>query len=133
MKPYSIDHHQRLNPKKESTFGKSSKGSFGKKRNIIKKKPIATESDREYLGWFNEQGLSCMVCGCTNGVQGHHVKRDSTDKKDHKRVIPLCVDHHLNSMELSAHGTPKKFREEYPMEYQHKLADKIYSVFESLT
>lgn len=115
---YSISHHKRLKPKKESTFGS--------KKTIMKVKAKVTKKDLDYLDWLHTQSFECIVCG-SGLVEWHHVKRDSTDVKDHKRLIPLCQKHHVLSDELSAHGTPKKFRETYPMGYQHKIADKIYS------
>jgi len=82
------------------------------------------------MDWLhqNKDSFICFVCG-SNIVEFHHVKRDSTDKKDHKRLMPLCQEHHTLSAELSAHGTPKKWRETYSMEFQHRLADKIYKKY----
>lgn len=106
---YSIKHHSRLNPKKESTFGR--------KKSILKKKANVDQQDLKYLDWLNKNvhGLTCLVCKSPN-IEWHHVKRDSTCKKDHKRLIPLCYLHHRVSVEFSAHGTTKLFRETYPMD-----------------
>ena len=122
---YSISHHERLSPKKQSLFSK--KPFKGKKRNR-KGNTKVTKDDLNYMNWLhlNKFRFNCVVCESSN-VEFHHVKRDSTDKKNHKRLIPLCQNHHTLSAELSAHGTPKKWREIYPMEFQCILADKIYS------
>ena len=119
---------------------KASKPEFGTVKKALKKKSknnIVSKEDREYMDWLHkeEQGYNypCFVCGKNNSsdkTEWHHVKEGSGDKKDHKRQIPLCGnEHHRLGTVLSAHGTPKKFRETYPMEVQYKYADKIYSDF----
>jgi len=120
---YDISHHTRLVPKKESLFGKV--------KAVLKPKAKVSKEDRKYLSWLQLQGFSCIVCESYD-VEMHHVKRDSTDKKNHKRLIPLCKEHHTMSAEFSVHGTPKKFRETYPMEFQYKLADKIYKEYKNV-
>ena len=131
----------RLKPKKEATFGK--KPYTGKNRNrtgrTIKSeriKPVydgSNESgvsleDREYLSWLQLQAYPCFVCGGFNGIEWHHIKLYSSDKKNHKRLIPLCgVEHHRTGQTLSAHGTPKKWRETFSMQVQYAAADKIYA------
>jgi len=119
-KPYSISHHKRLNPKKDAVFGK--------KKHILKKKVKASSGDLSYLSWLQDLARPCIVCG-NYSVEWHHVKRDSTDKKDHERLIPLCRDHHTESKELSAHGTPILFRETYSMDYQYSYADRLYKIY----
>lgn len=95
----------------------------------MKNKPKITDEDKEYLGWLQLQTFNCMVCNTNYGIEYHHTKEHSTDRKDHKRLIPLCYYHHRTSTELSAHGTPSLFRKKYPMEVQYELADKIYSEY----
>ena len=127
-KIYSIKHHKRLKEKPEPSFGKKPYKNTNRNRKGNKK---LTEQEQSYLCWLNENRntFSCLVCGI-KPVQFHHVKRDSTDSKNHKRLIPLCVEHHLESLEFSAHGNPKKWREAYPMDVQYRLADKIYNRYE---
>ena len=119
---------------------KASKPIFGTVRVALRKKSknnIVSKDDRGYLDWLHEeeQGYSypCFVCGnnsSSDTIEWHHIKEGSGDKKDHKRQIPLCGnEHHRLGTVLSAHGTPRKFRETYPMEMQYKYADKIYSDF----
>lgn len=101
------------------------------KYNGKNKKKITTE-DKKYLEWLQSQSYKCFVCGKTNPndpIEWHHVKLHSTDKKNHKRLIPLCWMHHRLSSELSAHGTPKKFRELYPIVIQNNKADEIYAEY----
>jgi len=134
----------RLKPKKESTFGK--KPFKGKQKNRtgnkkvtvarIKPKPSAknvkklSSEDEAYLEYLQELDAVCFVCGKKNGIEWHHVKLYSSDKKNHKRLIPLCgVEHHRLGMELSAHGTPKKWRETYSMDEQNAYADEIYNKY----
>ena len=113
---WSIDHHTRIKPKKESTFGK--------KKSIFKKKSRVEQNDLDYLKWAKQQPLECFVCG-NNQTQLHHIKKNSTDKKNHKELLPLCVEHHLGNV-LSPHGTPSKFRETYTMEVQRQSAKDLY-------
>ncbi|PCI30965.1 MAG: hypothetical protein COB67_00485 [SAR324 cluster bacterium] len=74
-----------------------------------------------------------MVCDSINsddGIEWHHVKHDSTDIKNHKKLIPLCGhEHHRNGIEISAHGTPVLFRERFSMRSQYALADAIYKEY----
>lgn len=117
---FSISHHSRLNPKKDAVFGK--------KKSILKKVAKVSQEDLDYLSWVRSLSRPCIVCGSLL-VQWHHVKRDSTCKKDHKRLLPLCEEHHTESKELSAHGTPVLFRDVYSMEYQYAYADKLYEFY----
>jgi len=134
----------RLSPKKKATFGK--KPFKGKQKNRagnkkvtvarIKPKPSAknvkkfSSEDEAYLEYLQELDAACFVCGQKNGIEWHHVKLYSSDKKNHKRLLPLCgVEHHRLGMELSAHGTPKKWRETYSMDEQNAYADEIYNKY----
>jgi len=125
----------RLRPKKEATFGKKPfKGKAKNRKGSLKSsfltspvKKRVLKIDRDYLSWLQNSSYACMVCGGFVGIEWHHVKRDSTDKKDHTRLIPLCgVECHRLGTELSAHGTPRKFRAVYPIEIQRKYAAEIY-------
>ncbi|WP_345985285.1 HNH endonuclease [Sulfurimonas sp. HSL-1656] len=91
----------------------------------IKPKPAR---DRDYLNWFAQQPHRCLVCGTPDGIEGHHVKRDSSDQKDDHKMIPLCQEHHTGPM-LSPHGTPRRWREEYSMEFQEQIAAEIYAEY----
>ena len=93
----------------------------------MKNKCKINDEDKRYLEYLQHQILGCMVCKTSLGVEYHHVKEHSTDRKDHKRLIPLCYYHHRTSNDLSAHGTPKKFKKLYSMEAQYELADSIYN------
>lgn len=111
--------------KEKPPFGKrTNKGSFGKKRTAIKPKRIATDEDLEYLEWIRNQGLVCFVCGSSN-VVFHHIKEKSTDKKNHKRLLPLCANHHTGEV-FSPHGTPILWRKQYTIDRQNRAADEIY-------
>lgn len=120
---YSISHHKRLNPKKPfSGKAKNRKGN--------KKDTAICDIDKRYLKWLQTTTYACLVCGKHNAIEWHHVKRDSTDKKNHKRLIPLCgIEHHRLGIKLSAHGTPKKFRDTFSIEFQNTYADEIYQEF----
>lgn len=97
---YSIKHHKPIKPK------------------VFK--------DKEYLRWLHEvEQPCCLVCKSYVGVQMHHVKESSSDKRNDNEVIPLCYNHHLGE-EFSVHGTARKFKQEYPLEYQLFVADSLY-------
>ncbi len=129
------------------SFGKKpTKGDFGKKpskplvtkKKLSKKstKSLANSEEREYLSWLKSEAsseFSCFVCGkikSDDRIEWHHVKLDSSSKKNHKRLIPLCGhEHHRLGTVMSPHGTPKKFREQYPIEVQNGRADEIYNYY----
>lgn len=140
----------RIKPKRKSTFGKVKKPFKGKNKNRkgrkkdslfdherIKPKPSmkndnsATPEERDYLQWLQLLDVPCFCCGeYGNGIEWHHVKKYSTDKKDHTSLIPLCgVKCHRTGTDLSAHGTPKKFREMFPIELQREAAGKFYEQY----
>ena len=56
------------------------------------------------------------------------MKLNSTDKKNHTRLIPLCLEHHKGST-LSPHGTGPKWRATYTMKEQNEAAAEIYYKF----
>jgi len=138
------------------TFGKKpSNGTFGKTKSKplnrsgslkpsskpLKKKSdknLATPEEKEFMDWIREDSqylrYPCFVCGKHNPndpIKWHHVKLYSSDKKNHKRLIPLCdVEHHRLGKEISPHGTPKKWRETYSMEEQNAFADKVWNDFQ---
>ena len=112
---------KKVKKKKVSTFGK---------KNILKKKSQNLSKDeKDYLDWLQNQSYGCFVCGQQNGIEWHHVKKFSSDKKNHFRLIPLCFMHHRISNELSAHGTPRKFRDLYPLDIQNIFANNIYIAY----
>ena len=119
---------------------KAKKTSNGLRQTRLKPKSSkskATALEREYLEWLHSEGqymnYPCFVCGKINPndrIAWHHVKEHSSDKKDHRRVIPLCDhEHHRNGTEMSPHGTPKKWREKYSVEVQNEFAKKIWHDF----
>jgi len=95
----------------------------------MKNKKKITQDDKDYLEWLQNQNYVCFVCGKQNGIEWHHVKEYSTDKKNHKRLIPLCgIDHHRLG-DLSPHGNPKRWRETFDMVLQNDFADEIYDEY----
>lgn len=94
-----------------------------------KNKSKAIKNDK-YLSWCHNQDLPCFSCGKRGVIELHHVKEASTDIKDDTKVIPLCgIECHRLGRMLSAHGTPKKFREVYPITEQERHAKEIYKRF----
>lgn len=140
--------HGRIKPKKESTFGKVKKPFKGKKRNrkgntkssfldlpVKRLKPkyssknvkVVDVEGLKYLHILKGMDLPCFACGAYGSIELHHIKECSSDKKVHTEVLPLCGDKcHRLGTELSAHGTPKKFREVFPIELQREFAKELY-------
>lgn len=95
------------------------------------KKPKITNEEKQYLSWLDENrgAYPCFVCGTRKGIEFHHVKNRSTDKKDHTKLIPLCYFHHRVSRELSPHGNARAWRQTYSIFEQEKRAKEIYEDF----
>ena len=94
-----------------------------------KNAPKITQEERDYLEWMKAQALPCFVCSGLGDIVLHHIKLNSTDKKRHFFVLPMCVNCHAESMELSAHKTPVKFRAKYPIEIQEIQATMYYKTW----
>lgn len=121
-----------LTKKEQLTWNKpnKSKYGFGTKKYHLKKKSeknLASDEDKEYLNFLKSLKLPCFVCG-GYADNLHHVKLKSTDKKNHKIVIPLCSNHHTG-FEFSPHGTPVSWRKSYPIEMQNLYADRLYKKY----
>lgn len=102
---------------------------LSKKQQLYKNKaPKISTIEREYLNWLQEQNPNCFICSTSMNIEMHHVKFKSTDKKNHKRLIPLCVEHHKGNV-LSPHGTPSKWRKTISMLRQELYADSLYESF----
>ena len=102
---------------------------LSKKQQLYKnKEPKISSIEKEYLNWLQEQQFSCILCNTFNNIEMHHIKLKSTDKKNHKRLIPLCIEHHKGKV-LSPHGTARKWRLHISMEFQNKVADELYNTF----
>lgn len=97
----------------------------------MKNKPKITQEESEYLDYLSSIRFKtrCFVCGVF-GVEWHHVKFKSSDRKNHKSLIPLCFLHH-HGTEISPHGTPTKWRETYTMEEQEETARMYYRVYKN--
>lgn len=96
----------------------------------MKNKPKISSQEKRYLSWLQTQNgnVKCFVCGTNNGIEFHHIKNKSTDKKNHKKLIPLCYEHHRTGTP-SPHNTPKLFRDMFPIEEQEVVADKLFEEF----
>ena len=102
---------------------------YTKEQQLLKiKAPKISTIEREYLNWLQEQQFGCILCNTFSHIEMHHVKMKSTDKKNHKRLIPLCTEHHKGKV-LSPHGTSRKWRLHISMESQNKVADELYNTF----
>ena len=93
--------------------------------NRLKPKP---QKNKDYLSWLhNQEDIVCFSCGKQNGLEAHHVKEFSSDVKDDTKVLMLCGNEcHRLGMKLSPHGTPKAWREIYPMNMQLDYANELY-------
>lgn len=107
--------------------------TFGKKKSCLKKKSkksLLTKEEQDYLTWLQSRENSvCFVCGKRNfndDIEWHHVKKSSSDKKNHFRLIPLCGHLHHRNGDLSPHGNAKRWRETFSLEVQLTYAVEIH-------
>jgi len=82
--------------------------------------------DPDYLQWVHNT-QKCLVCGSGN-IEAHHIKHHSIKGRDDRYIIPLCPFCHRGST-LSPHGTPKAFKERYPIAAQVQLAYQMYEKY----
>lgn len=102
---------------------------YTKEQQLLKiKTPKISDIEREYLNWLQQQNHNCFVCGISSNIEMHHVKKSSVFKKNHKILIPLCIEHHKGKS-LSPHGSPNLFRSAFSMEQQLKVANELYNTF----
>ena len=45
-------------------------------------------SDNEYMSWLHKQ--TCLVCGCHNGIEAHHLRLDGTAGTAKKPPVWMC-------------------------------------------
>lgn len=92
---------------------------------VWNKKPKA-EKDKGYLAWIHET-QRCLVCKA-GGIEVHHIRSYSIKGRDDRFVLPLCPAHHRGH--FSPHGSPADFNERYPIEWQIKTAQNLYSEYQ---
>ena len=98
-----------------------------KVKKVSKSKP--TPDEQLYLDWLQEQDVQCFSCGEQKQIKWHHIKLNSSSKKNHKQLIPLCEITCHTLGKFSAHGNPVWFRDTFPMSVQEEEADKFYKEF----
>ena len=96
--------------------------------------------DRKYLSWLHEvRQPACFCCGReyfrisqSNRSEIHHAKENSSDARNDHYVYMLCGEecHRLGTV-LSAHGTPRLFRETFSIEYQRAYAAELYQEYKN--
>ncbi len=93
-----------------------------------KNKKKITDEDKEFLKWAKLQDLPCFACGEYGSIELHHVRENSCSSRSHAEIIPLCGEKcHRLGVELSAHGTPRKFRQVFPASVQKEAAKLLYN------
>ena len=100
------------------------------KHGRVKEKSVAFK-DKDYLTWCHQQDLKCFACGekahIDDGIELHHIRDRSITHRDDDKIIPLHgIKCHRLGTELSAHLTPKKFRNIFPVGSQLMYAKKLY-------
>lgn len=96
-----------------------------KAEQLYKHKEAKIILDRKYLDWFARQSHKCFVCGTSKNIEGHHIKQSSSQSKNDKQLLSLCVEHHRIGTP-SPHNTPKLWREMFTLESQIDYAEKTY-------
>ncbi len=116
MKPWSIDHHKRLNERKGTPFGKKKCVIKKKARKINsnplnKNKPVRFSKSelRERVIFIQSLG-ACQVCDKSYDLDyPHHVEQGSN--KDDRYMINICVLCH-RLIHSVGYSSVKKSREE---------------------
>lgn len=86
-------------------------------------------SDRPYLAWLHQ--LPCCVSGfgCLGPIQAHHVRRFG-ERKDDRRAVPLCREHHLSDGAYAVHRMGRrKFQEHHGIDFE-ALISRLNSVWQ---
>lgn len=74
----------------------------------------------QYARWERIRALGCSVSNheCNGKIEIHHIETKAGCKKNHDRVIPLCLAHHRGS-QLGFHGIGSKtWQERYGTEQE---------------
>lgn len=69
------------------------------KENQLKKNKPKAFNYKAYFNWIHSMNKCCAVCG-NYDIEIHHITdihRIKGNRRDHKRVVPLCKNHHKNS------------------------------------
>jgi len=71
---------------------------YTKEMQLKKNKPKPF-NHKAYFSWIHSTGKRCVVCGKYD-IEIHHItdiNRIKGKRRDHKRVVPLCKNHHKDS------------------------------------
>lgn len=83
--------------------------------------------------WDKIAQLGCIVTSshCMGRITIHHCGTGAGGRKDHDKVIPLCVEHHLGSLGIDGQRMSKR---EWQRRYgsEEELLKIIFSKLEGL-
>jgi len=65
-----------------------------------------TKAQRERWGRVAE--LGCLVCGTYYSVTIHHLYTGAGGRKNHDKVAPLCIEHHIGREGIDGRVMSKK-------------------------
>ena len=82
----------------------------------VSKQPTKAQRKR----WEQIRALGCIVCQ-SYSAEIHHCFTGGGGRKDHDKVIPLCIPHHTGIDGI--HRSRKRFAENYGTEQE--LLDKV--------
>lgn len=101
---------------------------LSKKQQTFKHKEKVCK-DKDYLQWFAQQSLPCIVCGKLP-AEGHHVYSVLRGiVRDDTKIIPLCPFHHRQSVDCSPHAGKKGFLEMFSLADQLEIAEHIHKKY----
>lgn len=92
----------------------------------VKEDKSITKVQKNFLNWLKLQSEDCYCCGRQRGIEYHHIKERSQDKKVHTELIPLCGVECHRLGKFSVHGNSKWFREHFPIQEQREFARGLY-------
>lgn len=88
----------------------------------MSKAKAPTKAQRER--WSRIAELGCLVCGAYQ-VTLHHLYCGAGGRKDHDKVVPLCIEHHLGREGIDGRVMSKKqWQAKYMTEIEMELKTK---------
>ncbi len=96
----------------------------------MSKQSLIKKADALFAEWFHAEHRICVIEGCTDRPELHHIigKGNKLYRWLRINALPLCQYHHTVSRLLSAHGSPEAFNEwlriHRPDQYEFMMKNK---------
>jgi len=108
------------------------KGVINSKAKSTHKKAASDADKLEKLHLARAAMMPCAVAhsdgqNCSGRIELHHIRRGS-ERRSHRRVIPLCAYHHRDQKNGCHAMSRDEFNQRYNI-FARKLAEKLWSDF----